>query len=71
MNRTEMLKNTDKMKHTQKDLIIGFFQFNLIEDFNKFSEPSAIAYETYIKNNPKVSFSYFNRIFNQLNLEHL
>lgn len=56
---------------SKKELITEFFIKNPIHKFNKKSEPSAIAYEKFSNKTPDVSFSYFNRIFNLINLNTL
>lgn len=50
----------------KKEKILKFLKTNKISKFEKLSEPSAIAYETFLKKNKnfKISFSYFNRIYN-------
>lgn len=49
----------------KKEKILEFFKTNKISRFEKLSEPSAIAYETFLKKNKdfKVSFAYFNIIY--------
>ena len=50
-------------------MILFFFSKNKIEDYNKLSEPAAIAYENFIKTTDKnIGFKYFQMIFNNLNL---
>lgn len=52
----------------KKKIIIDFLKNNSIKNFNELSEPSAIAYETFSKTNNGISFKYFNRIFNEINI---
>jgi hypothetical protein len=58
------------MRDTVKKKILGFLKKNPVSEFNKTSEPSAIAYETYIKSNQLTSFSYFNRVFNEVSMSY-
>lgn len=53
----------------KKKLIISFLLKEGIKKFLKKSEPSAIAYEMYIKNNPKVSYGYFTTVFNDVQIK--
>jgi len=54
------------MKVTVKGEIEEFLKKNPIKSFTKSAEPTAVAYETYLKTGKKTTYSYFNRIFNQV-----
>ncbi len=58
------------MKISKKQSILNFLTVEKVLEFEEAAEPSAIAYEAYLKKNEKVVFHYFERVYNKLKLEH-
>lgn len=45
------------------DIIVSFLSKRKIHQFEKAMEPSAVAFESFLKTGQNVSFSYFERIY--------